>query len=77
MTENRVSRDRFLLLEWMQHYESCLQELLAWYAQGKVKSRETFVQEWLKKLYSMYLLSRRKYILTPTLAGGLSEDDRP
>merc|ERR1712227_289610 len=44
VTENRISRDRFLLLEWMQHYEGCLQELLAWYAEGKVKSRETFVQ---------------------------------
>ena len=37
-----ITRDRFLLLDWMAEYESCLHELIGFYAQGKIVARETF-----------------------------------
>ena len=44
MTTGNIRRERFLLLEWMAEYESCLGELIDWYTQGKLVNRETVVK---------------------------------
>ena len=44
MTALNITRERFLLLEHMEHYTSCLGELIQWYMQGKLKNRETSVK---------------------------------
>jgi len=40
--KENISRDRFLLLDWMADYEPCLKDLIQWYLTGKLISRETF-----------------------------------
>jgi len=40
---NTITRERFLLLEHMAHYESCLGELIEWHMSGKLANRETIV----------------------------------
>ena len=42
MEKENISRDRFLLLDWMADYEPCLKDLIQWYLTGKLISRETF-----------------------------------
>jgi len=41
--EDNITRDRFLLLEWMQEYESCLNDLIQWFLEGKLINKETVV----------------------------------
>ena len=43
MEKNKITRERFLLLEHMAHYESCLGELIEWFMTGKLTNRETVV----------------------------------
>ena len=41
---NKIDRERYLLFEWPEDYNPCLQELIQWYLQGKIVSRETVTE---------------------------------
>ena len=43
VTQNNITRERFLLLEHMKEYESCLGDLIGWYMGGQLSGRETIV----------------------------------
>jgi len=43
VTNNNITRERFLLLEHMKEYESCLGDLIGWYMGGQLSGRETIV----------------------------------